>query len=200
VDQHTLRQPKGAKQARKRIGRGPASGQGTYAGRGIKGQKTRGKVRPGFEGGQMPLVRRVPRLRGFKNPSRVEFQAINLDTLADRFEAGATVDAAALFNQRLLDSPEQPFKVLCRGELPHALNVTAPRLSEAAKQAINSAGGTYEETAPVDRTPRNRIHRRRAAAGQQAPPARQPAAAAATQPESSEPATETEQPEEAEQA
>ena len=170
MDQHTLSQPKGAKQARKRIGRGRASGQGTYAGRGIKGQKTRGSVRPGFEGGQVPLVRRVPRLRGFKNPTRTEFQAINLDTLADRFPAGATIDGTALFNERLLDSPDEPFKVLCRGELPHALTVKAPRLSESAKQAITAAGGSYEELAPADRTPRNRVHRRKAAAAQPASP------------------------------
>jgi large subunit ribosomal protein L15 len=173
VDQHTLKQPEGAKRPRKRIGRGNASGQGTFAGRGFKGQRKRGTVRPGFEGGQIPLVRRAPHLRGFKNFTRVEFLALNLDTLADRFPAGSTVDGATLFNARLLDSPDQPFKILCRGELPHALTVRAPRLSASAKEAITAAGGSFEELAPVDRTPRNRVHRRRAAAAPVAEPTTQ---------------------------
>lgn len=173
MDQHTLKQPEGAKRPRKRVGRGNASGTGTTAGRGAKGQRKRGTVRPGFEGGQIPLVRRAPTLRGFKNPTRVEFLALNIDVLADRFPAGSTVDGPALFNQRLLDSPNQPFKVLSRGELSHALTVRAPRLSAAAKEAITNAGGSFEELAPVDRTPRNRVHRRRAAS---AAPAAAPAA------------------------
>jgi len=164
VDQHTLRPPKGAKQVRKRLGRGNATGQGTTAGRGSKGQKSRGSVRPGFEGGQIPLVRRAPRLRGFRNFNRVEFQAVNLADLAERFEAGATVDAEALVAARLLDDVGRPFKVLGRGELEHALTVQAPRLSQSAKDAITSAGGSFEEMAPALKRVRNRIHRRRAAA------------------------------------
>jgi large subunit ribosomal protein L15 len=163
VDQHTLRQPAGAKRPRKRVGRGDASGHGRTATRGMKGQKKRGSVRPGFEGGQIPMVRRLPHLRGFKNPTRVEFQPINVGLLADRFEAGATVDAVALAAARLIDDVNQPYKVLGRGELAHALTVHAPRLSDSAKQAITAAGGTFEETAPADRTPRNRVHRRKAA-------------------------------------
>jgi len=128
----------------------------------MKGQRKRGTVRPGFEGGQISVVRRLPHLRGFKNPTRVEFLAINLETLAERFEAGATVDGEALAAIRLLDDANQPFKVLARGELTHALTVKAPRLSEGAKEAITSAGGSFEELAPVDRTPRNRVHRRKA--------------------------------------
>ena len=165
MDQHTLRQSAGAKRPRKRVGRGPGSGTGTYAGRGRKGQQARGSVRAGFEGGQIPLVRRIPHLRGFRNPTRVEFQALNLGTLADRFPAGATVDAAALVAARLIDDLGQPFKVLNRGELAHALTVKAPRLSAAAKQAITAAGGAFEESAPADRTPRDRMHRRAQAAG-----------------------------------
>ncbi|MFA7249152.1 MAG: 50S ribosomal protein L15 [Dehalococcoidia bacterium] len=162
MDQHTLRQSAGAKQARKRVGRGPGSGTGTTAGRGRKGQRARGSVRTGFEGGQIPLVRRVPHLRGFKNFTRVEFQAVNLGTLAERFPAGSTVDAQALASARLIDDVEAPFKVLGRGELGHALTVKAPRLSDAAKSAITAAGGSFEELAPADRTPRDRIHRRKA--------------------------------------
>jgi large subunit ribosomal protein L15 len=162
MDQHLLRQAAGAKKNRKRVGRGNASGHGTTATRGHKGQLKRGTVRPGFEGGQIPMVRRLPHLRGFKNFSRVEFQAINLELLADRFPAGAVVNGDTLFNARLLESPTQPFKVLARGELEHALTVQAPRLSEGAKAAITAAGGSFEELAPADRTPRNRIHRRKA--------------------------------------
>ena len=128
----------------------------------MKGQNKRGSVRPGFEGGQISVVRRLPHLRGFKNPTRVEFQAVNLGTLADRFEAGATVDAESLAALRLIEDANQPFKILARGELTHALTVTAPRLSESAKQAITAAGGSFQELAPVDRTPRNRVHRRKA--------------------------------------
>lgn len=162
MDQHTLRPPRGAKRARKRVGRGVGSGTGTYSGRGLKGQKARGKVRPGFEGGQIPQVRRLPHLRGFKNFARVEFQAVNLDDLNDRFEAGATVDGEALAAARLIDDADTPFKILGRGELGHALTVRAPRLSAAAKSAIEAAGGSFEELAPAEKRVRNRIHRRRA--------------------------------------
>ena len=162
MDQHTLRQSEGAKRSRKRVGRGDASGHGRTAARGMKGQRKRGSVRPGFEGGQISVVRRLPRLRGFTNPTRVEFLAINLGTLEDRFDAGATVDAESLAAQRLIEDVNQPFKVLGRGELGKALTVKAPRLSESAKQAITSAGGSFEELAPVDNTPRNRVHRRKA--------------------------------------
>jgi len=164
VDQHTLRQPAGAKRPRKRLGRGNASGQGTYAGRGLKGQKARGSIKPGFEGGQNPLVRRLPRLRGFRNFNRVEFQPVNLEDLAARFESGATIDGAALVAARLLDDVDEPFKVLARGELSHPLEIKAPRLSQSAKDAITAAGGSFEELAPAEKRVRNRIHRRREAA------------------------------------
>ena len=162
MDQHTLRQTAGAKRSSKRVGRGNASGHGRTAARGMKGQRKRGSVRPGFEGGQISVVRRLPHLRGFKNPTRVEFQAVNLGTLSDRFPAGATVNAETLAAVRLIEDVNQPYKILARGELAHALTVRAPRLSEGAKAAITAAGGTFEELAPVDRTPRNRVHRRKA--------------------------------------
>lgn len=164
MDQHTLRPPRGAKRSRKRVGRGDGSGHGTYSGRGSKGQRQRGSVPAGFAGGQISVVRRLPRLRGFKNFTRVEYQAVNLDDIGDRFEAGSTVDAEALAALRLIDDPASPFKVLARGELSHALTVTAPRLSAAAKEAITAAGGSFEELSPPVKKVRNRIHRRRAAA------------------------------------
>ena len=165
MDQHRLRPPRGAKRARIRRGRGDAAGKGSYAGRGVKGQKARsgGKVRPGFEGGQIPLIRRLARKPGFRNPSRVEFQAVNLRDLAARFGAGATVDAEALAAARLIDDPGEPFKVLADGGIGHALTVRAPRLSAAAKEAIAAAGGSFEELAPAAKRVRNRIHRRREA-------------------------------------
>lgn len=164
MDQHELKPPAGARHPRKRIGRGVGSGQGTYAGRGVKGQKKRGKVRVGFEGGQIPLIRRLSHKRGFRNPMRVEYQAVNLGDLAARFPAGATVDGEALAAVRLIDDAEAPFKVLAGGDLTHALTVRAPRLSAAAKEALTAAGGAFEELAPAERRVRNRIHRRRAAA------------------------------------
>ncbi len=164
MEQHTLRQSPGAKKVSKRIGRGPGSGQGTYAGKGRKGQKARGHVPAQFEGGQMPLVRRLGHKRGFRNFTRIEFQAVSLIELGRRFEAGATVDAAALAAVGLIDAPTSPYKVLANGPLPHALTITAPRLSDAAKEAITAAGGAFEETAPAEHRVRNRIHRRKAAA------------------------------------
>jgi large subunit ribosomal protein L15 len=163
VEQHSLRPPKGAKRGAKRVGRGGGSGTGTYSGRGVKGQKARGHVRPGFESGHITMIRRLPRLRGFKNPTRVEFQAVNLADLERVFDAGATVDAESLAAARLIEGVQEPYKVLGRGSLSKRLTVLAPRLSEAAKQGITAAGGTFEESAPADRTPRNRIHRRKAA-------------------------------------
>ncbi|MBM4414844.1 MAG: 50S ribosomal protein L15 [Chloroflexi bacterium] len=165
MDQHTLRPPKGAKQARKRVGRGQASGQGTYAGRGRKGQKARGAVRAQFEGGQMSIVRRLGHKRGFRNPLRVEYQAVNLRDLARRFEAGSRVDADALAAAGLIDDAAAPFKVLAQGQLGHALTVVAPRLSQAAKDAISAAGGSFDEQAPAERRVRDRIHRRGTAQG-----------------------------------
>ena len=169
MDQHSVRPPKGAKQARKRVGRGNASGTGTYAGRGRKGEKARGSVRPGFESGHINTMRRLPRLRGFKNSTRVEFQAVNLADLERVFDGGATVDAEALAGARLIDGLEQPYKILGRGELSKSLTVRAPRLSEAAKQAITAAGGSFDELAPAVRRQRNRVHLRNQDAGAAAP-------------------------------
>lgn len=170
MEQHELRPPKGAKHNSKRVGRGTGSGTGTSAGRGRKGQRKRGSVRPGFESGHITTMRRLPRLRGFKNPTRVEFQAVNVADLERVFDAGATIDAESLAAARLIDGVHQPYKVLGRGELTKSLSVRAPRLSATAKQSITAAGGSFEELARAVRTPRNRIHRRQPA----------PAAAAAT--------------------
>ena len=142
-----LHPPAGATRSRKRIGRGNAAGGGTYAGKGLKGQKSRSgnDIRPGFEGGQMPLIRKLPRKPGFRNPFRVEHTAINVGALGDRFPAGATVDAAALVGARLLKRADEPFKVLAGGDLSHALTLRAAKVSAAARRKIEAAGGTIEE-------------------------------------------------------
>jgi large subunit ribosomal protein L15 len=139
-----IRPPKGAKHTKKRIGRGQGSGNGKTAGRGHKGAKSRSgfKFKRGFEGGQMPLHRRVPK-RGFHNPFRVEYEVVNLDTLAERFETGVVV-TPELLAERGLVSEGGPVKVLARGELSKALTVRAHKFSEKAAEKLAAAGGTAE--------------------------------------------------------
>lgn len=143
MQQHDLRQPKGAKHKRKRIGRGNASGHGTYSTRGMKGQKARsgGGVRPGFEGGQLGLIRRMARKRGFTNAFRVDYEEVNVGKLA-RFEANTTVTADLLRAERLVQSRTRPLKILGFGALDVALKVEAARFSKSAKEKIEAAGGS----------------------------------------------------------
>lgn len=145
--QNDLRPPAGAKRRRKRIGRGNASGKGTYSGRGLKGQKARsGKdLRPGFEGGQLPLIRKMPHKRGFRSPFRVEYTPINLLTLNQRFPANGEVNANSLLAAGLLKKTSELFKVLGGGDLDRPLTVRAPRVSAAARAKIEAAGGSVEE-------------------------------------------------------
>ena len=140
-----LRPPKGAKHAKKRVGRGPGSGHGKTASRGSKGAKSRSgfRFKRGFEGGQMPLHRRVPK-RGFHNPFRVEFAVVNLDTLAEVFEAGSAVTPEVLRERGLVRQAGVPVKVLGRGEIGKALTVRAHKFSESAAQKIAAAGGAAE--------------------------------------------------------
>ena len=141
-----LKPPKGAKHAKKRIGRGQGSGNGKTAGRGHKGAKSRSgyKFKRGFEGGQMPLHRRVPK-RGFHNPFRVEYVVINLDTLGAAFQAGAVVTPDVLRDRGLVSSSHRlPVKVLGRGEIAIALTVHADKFSGKAAEKIQAAGGTVE--------------------------------------------------------
>lgn len=142
---HELSPAEGSKKAVKRIGRGAGSGQGKTAGKGHKGAKARsGYSRsPGFEGGQMPLQRRVPK-RGFNNIFRTEYAVVNLASLEERFEAGATVDAESLKACGLIKKELDGIKVLAYGELTKALNVKVNAVSEAAKSKIEAAGGTVE--------------------------------------------------------
>ena len=146
MDLSNLKPPKGAKHAKKRIGRGQGSGNGKTAGRGHKGQKSRSgyKFKRGFEGGQMPLHRRVPK-RGFHNPFRVEYEVINLDTLAERFEAGTVVTPDLLRERGLVASGgRKPIKILARGEMGKALTVHAHKFSGKAAEKVKAAGGTTE--------------------------------------------------------
>ena len=126
-----------------RKGRGEASGKGKSAGRGTKGSRARGSMRIGFEGGQMPLQRRVPKLRGFNRPNKVAWSVVNLDRLAAAFPKGGGVDPDALVKAGLARK-STPVKVLGNGELPVALQVRAHAFSSTAAEKITAAGGTVE--------------------------------------------------------
>ena len=140
-----LKPPKGAKHTKKRVGRGEGSGSGVTSGRGHKGQKSRSGYhhKRGFEGGQMPLQRRVPK-RGFFNPFRVEYAVVNLDTLADRFEPGTEVTPELLRERRLVRSNAKRVKILARGDIETALTVKAHKFSRQASEKIAAAGGQTE--------------------------------------------------------
>ena len=143
-----LKPPRGAKHAKKRIGRGQGSGQGKTAGRGHKGAKSRSgfKFKRGFEGGQMPLHRRLPK-RGFHNPFRVEYEIVNLDTLGLRFDAGTVVTPELLRERGLVPRGEGKVKILARGDVGKALTVRAHKFSGRAAERIAAAGGTAEQLA-----------------------------------------------------
>jgi large subunit ribosomal protein L15 len=140
---HHLRPAPGAKTAKTRVGRGEAS-KGKTAGRGTKGTKARYQVPARFEGGQMPLHMRLPKLRGFKNPFRVEYQVVNLDKLATLFPQGGEVSVADLVAKGAVRSG-QPVKVLGTGEIHVALTVNAHKFSATAKDKIVAAGGQVNE-------------------------------------------------------
>lgn len=139
---HELKPSEGSRQLRNRVGRGTSSGNGKTAGRGQKGQKARSKVRVGFEGGQMPLFRRMPK-RGFKNVNRKDYAIVNLETL-NKFEDGTEVTPALLVETRVVKDEKDGIKVLGNGELTKKLTVKASKFSASAKAAIEAAGGTAE--------------------------------------------------------
>ncbi|HVQ42353.1 MAG TPA: 50S ribosomal protein L15 [Vicinamibacterales bacterium] len=142
---HSIRPPKGAKHPKKRVGRGPGSGHGKTASRGHKGAQSRSgfSFKRGFEGGQMPLHRRVPK-RGFHNPFRVEYAVVNLDTLGEVFEAGSSVTPELLRERGLVRESRKRIKVLGRGEITKKLTVQAHKFSGTAAEKIAAAGGTTE--------------------------------------------------------
>lgn len=141
-----LRPAKGATKNRKRIGRGTASGWGKTSGKGQKGQKSRsgGSPHPWFEGGQMPIMRRLPKI-GFNSPNRVEYQVVNLTDL-NQFEAGTEVDVRLLLEKRVVRKKTHPVKVLAKGSIDRALKIKVHAASESARKAIEAAGGSIEVT------------------------------------------------------
>jgi large subunit ribosomal protein L15 len=145
MKQNELRPPAGAKHKKKRVGRGNGSGHGTFSGRGCKGQKARsgGGVRLGFEGGQLPLIKRLPEKRGFNNIFKTEYEIVNIGKL-DVFPAGTEVTPEKLLEARLIKSLNQPIKILGDGDIQHALLVKANRFSSIAEKKITAAGGKAE--------------------------------------------------------
>jgi len=151
---HDLRPPEGAKKKRKRVGRGISAGQGKTAGRGTKGQNARsgGGVRPYFEGGQLPLVRKMPFARGikFNNPWKMEYKPVNVGRLVKYFEQGAVVSPETLAQAGIIQSSRELVVILGEGELDQSYTVRAHRFSASAREKIEAAGGTVEEL-PVQR-------------------------------------------------
>jgi large subunit ribosomal protein L15 len=147
MQQQDFRSPKGAKKARRRVGRGDSSGYGSFSGRGVKGQNSRsgGGVRPNFEGGQLPLSQKLPFIRGFTNIFRVEYNVVNVEKLA-KFEANSEISPEVLRNTGILRTLNKPVKILGRGEIDIPLNVTAHKFSASARQKIEAAGGSVRET------------------------------------------------------
>jgi large subunit ribosomal protein L15 len=145
VKAHDLQPPAGSRRPRRRVGRGTGGKGGKTAGRGTKGQGARGQVKPGFEGGQLPLKQRIPKLKGFKNPFRVEYVVVNLDAL-EAFDGDVvnpdTLRANGLVHKHGL------VKVLGRGELTRAVRVSAHAFSRSAEEAITAAGGSVEVIPP----------------------------------------------------
>lgn len=140
---HDLRPAQGANKAKTRVGRGEAS-KGKTAGRGTKGTKARKQVSAAFEGGQMPLHMRLPKLKGFKNPSKVVFQVVNVSDLEKAFPQGGDITVADIVAAGLVRA-KQPVKVLGDGDISVKLNVTAQKFSKSAKEKIEAAGGSVAE-------------------------------------------------------
>ena len=155
MEAHELKPPAGSRHKRKRVGRGNASGHGTYSGKGLKGQKARsGKgPRAGFEGGQTPLIKRLPHRRGFTNIFRVEYAPVSVGQL-ERFEAGTEVTPELLRQVGIIKNLRQPVKVLGDGQISRALTVRVQKFSAAAKEKIEAAGGSVEEVARARRSRR----------------------------------------------
>ena len=138
---HHLKPAEGAKKDRTRVGRGRAGARGKTAGRGTKGTGARKQMRLGFEGGQMPLIRRVPKAKGFKNPSRVEYTPVNVSVLSTYFDGEVTPEALYAHG---LAHKGQKVKILARGDIDKALTVKAHAVSAAAREKIEAAGGSVE--------------------------------------------------------
>jgi large subunit ribosomal protein L15 len=146
MQQHEINPPGGKHKKRRRIGRGDSSGFGSYSGRGMKGQKSRsgGGVRPGFEGGQLALMKKLPMMRGFTNIFRVSYTPVNLDRLAV-FEANTEITPELLSEAGIVRELKTPIKILGRGEIEIPLSIAAHKFSASARQKIEAAGGSVRE-------------------------------------------------------
>jgi len=146
MKQNELKPSAGAKHKRKFVGRGNGSGHGTYSGRGCKGQKARsgGGVRLGFEGGQLPLIKRLPRKRGFTNVFKAEYNIVNVGQLAI-FSPGSEVTPEELLRAGLINTTDQPTKILGTGDIKHPLLVSADKFSSSAEKKIVAAGGSIKQ-------------------------------------------------------
>ena len=146
MQQHQFNSPRGAKKQRKRIGRGYSSGQGTYSGKGLKGQKARSGsgIRLGFQGGGLPLIKSLPKLRGFKRTRKIDYSLVNLGSLA-QFKENSVVTPQILKDMDLVNDHQKPVKVLAGGTLEVALNIEAHKFSKQAVEDIQTAGGTVTE-------------------------------------------------------
>jgi large subunit ribosomal protein L15 len=146
MDQSNLKPPAGAKHKKKRVGCGDGSGHGTFSTRGCKGQKSRSgrDLRPGFEGGQLPIIKRLPWVRGFTNVAKVNYSVVNVGDLM-LFEAGSEVNIASLMEKGLVKSPNFPVKILGNGEIERSLTIKVNKFSATAKSKIEAAGGKVEE-------------------------------------------------------
>lgn len=142
---HDLKPAEGSTHRRKVVGRGPGSGHGKTSTRGHNGNKARGQVNPNFEGGQTPLHRRLPQVRGFKPVNKIYFAVINVGVLDELFEAGTVVTPEALLQQGVIRNLHEPIKVLGDGEIGKPLTVQAHRFSQSAREKLTTAGGTVEE-------------------------------------------------------
>jgi large subunit ribosomal protein L15 len=138
-----LKPAEGSRGREKRVGRGRASGHGKTSGRGTKGQHARNTVRPGFEGGQMPLVRRIPKLGGFKNMDKIYYELVNVSKL-NEIKAGTDVDPIVLCGLGLIKKADKQVKILGDGAIDHAITVKAHAFSKSAKEKIEAAGGRIE--------------------------------------------------------
>ncbi|MCK4863106.1 MAG: 50S ribosomal protein L15 [Dehalococcoidales bacterium] len=146
VRQNNIAPAPGSRRASKRVGRGDGSGHGTYSGRGCKGQKSRAgyKMRPGFEGGQLPLIKRLPRKRGFTNIFRTEYSTVRVGAL-NTFDSGSEVTPEKMLASGIIKSLAKPIKILADGDIDRSLTVRANKFTASAKAKIEAAGGTVEE-------------------------------------------------------
>jgi large subunit ribosomal protein L15 len=144
----TLSPAPGSRKSKKRVGRGDGSRKGSFSGRGCKGQKSRAgfRMKPGFEGGQLPIIKRLPSQRGFNNIFKTEYDVVNVGQLGI-FEAGTEVDIVKLMTAGLVKTGQKPVKILGEGEIDHSLTVKAEKFSATAKSKIEAAGGKIEEVA-----------------------------------------------------